>query len=365
MLEKELFCFKNKKIIITGHTGFKGAWLSLWLKHLGADVYGISIDVPTNPSLYAVTGLGLQIQEIFLDICDQSRVVDVFQDIEPDFVFHLAGQPIVKWSYDDPLATIKTNAVGTANVLESIRKCKKSVIAVMITSDKVYENVEWPWGYRENDRIGGNDPYSASKSMAELVIKTYTQSFFQEESSGVKLGVARAGNVIGGGDWAFGRIVPDCVRAWSKGQAVSIRNPESTRPWQHVLEPLRGYLTLAIMLQNKPEIHGEPYNFGPFGNQTFTVDRLILEMAKYLKNMSANIEDHGNVAFKEAGLLKLNCDKALFDLCWSPCLNFEETVRLTAQWYEMYYSGQAMSMQDFTLSQIESYTAIINEQLRS
>ncbi len=264
--------FRDKKIIVTGNTGFKGAWLSTWLHQMGAKLTGISKDIPSTPSLFGELGLAGKMDHHFNNICDLPAMKRLFRDTKPDFVFHLAAQPIVSVSYDDPIDTFQTNVIGTANILEALRSLDHPCYAVMITSDKCYDNVEWVWGYREHDALGGKDPYSASKGAAELIIKTYFHSYFNKPGSPVKLVAARAGNVIGGGDWALNRIVPDCVRAWSEKQAVKIRNPHSTRPWQHVLEPLSGYLRAAqVLAEQKTAIHGEPFNFGPNSDQNHTV----------------------------------------------------------------------------------------------
>jgi CDP-glucose 4,6-dehydratase len=356
-----LSLFQGKKIIITGHTGFKGSWLTLWLKHLGANVSGLAIDIPTEPSHFIAARLSEEIDDHRIDIRDGVTLKNLVQEIQPDFVFHLAAQALVRPSYENPLETIATNAMGSANVLDALRTLDKPVVAVMITSDKAYDNVEWVWGYRETDRLGGNDPYSASKGMAELAIRTYVKSFFNTPDSNVRLGIARAGNVIGGGDWAADRIVPDCMKAWSRNEMVDIRSPEATRPWQHVLEPLSGYLALAAALAENPNKHGEAYNFGPPAHQNYSVRLLIDAMAKYWDHVRWNDVSQALVHLHEAGLLKLNCDKALFDLNWMPTLRFEETVRMTVQWYKAFYENDTDSMHEFSMAQIEKYTQLAQE----
>jgi len=348
--------YKGAKVLVTGHTGFKGTWLSLWLKQLGAKVAGISIDIPSEPSHFNAANLVTQIDDYCLDIRDGDSLKKVVHEIDPDFVFHLAAQALVRPSYENPIETIATNALGSANVLESLRTLDKPVVAVMITSDKAYDNVEWVWGYRETDRLGGKDPYSASKGMAELAIRTYVESFFNTPDSNVRIGIARAGNVIGGGDWAIDRIVPDCMRAWSEGGMVDIRSPKATRPWQHVLEPLSGYLTLAAKLSVDASLHGEAYNFGPPAHQNHPVSELIDEMAKYWDHVRWNDTSQSKAHLHEAGLLKLNCDKALFDLNWMPTLNFEETVRMTVQWYKVFYERDVDFIYDYSMAQIVEYT---------
>ena len=252
--------------------------------------------------------------------------------------------------------------MGTANLLQALTHIKKRVIVTMITSDKAYDNVEWVWGYRETDRLGGKDPYSASKGMAELVIKSYVESFFKESSdSFVRLGIARAGNVIGGGDWAKFRIIPDCMIAWSKGESVKIRNPNSTRPWQHVFEPLSGYIKLAMSLSENEDFNGEAYNFGPRDNQNHTVNQLIKEMSKHWDNVVWETAKETKDAVHEAGLLKLNCDKALSELDWLPTLELEETIRMTVEWYKRFYEDQSISMQDYSLNQIDEYMALADK----
>ena len=347
--------------LVTGHTGFKGSWLSLWLKYLGAEVSGIALDPPSHPSHFEAVNLASQIDDHRFDIRDRETLIECVQQIQPDFIFHLAAQALVRPSYKTPLDTLETNTMGSANILEALRELKEPVVAVMITSDKAYDNVESVWGYRETDRLGGKDPYSASKGMAELVIRSYVESFFNTQDSNVKVGITRAGNVIGGGDWAFDRIVPDCVMAWSNNQIVNIRSPHATRPWQHVLEPLSGYLVLASSLAKSRTKHGEAYNFGPPAHQNYPVSRLINEMAKYWDHVRWNDVSQSQEHLHEAGLLKLNCDKALFDLQWLPTLEFEETVRLTVEWYMAYYKSPVETMYDISVRQIEEYSNLARQ----
>jgi CDP-glucose 4,6-dehydratase len=354
-------CYRNKKILITGHTGFKGSWLSAWLSVLGGNVVGISRkELPTDPCNFEVSSLGQFIEDHRYDIRDIESLRKIVSEVQPDFVFHLAAQALVRPAYDNPLETITTNAIGSANLLEVLHGIKKPVVAVMITSDKVYDNQEWIWGYRETDRLGGRDPYSASKGMAELAIRSYVESFFDTIESNVRVGITRAGNVIGGGDWAKDRIVPDCVRAWSKGEKVEIRNPEATRPWQHVLEPLSGYLLLGTELFNSRKKHGESYNFGPPAEQNHSVRNLIDEMAKCWDQVRWKDVSQSKNIIHEASLLKLNCDKALNDLSWLPTLHFEETVQMTVEWYRKFYQEndqkQSRFMFKFLISQIDQYT---------
>ncbi len=365
MISPTLNIYSGKKVLITGHTGFKGSWLALWLKQLGANVTGVSIDIPSEPSHFKATKLSEQIDDYRLDICDGEALKSLVKKIQPDFVFHLAAQALVRHSYEKPIETIVTNAIGSANVLEALRTLDKTVVAVMITSDKAYDNVEWVWGYRETDRLGGKDPYSASKGMAELAIRTYVESFFNAPDSNVRVGIARAGNVIGGGDWATDRIVPDCMKTWSRNEVVDIRSPEATRPWQHVLEPLSGYLLLGALLQQSRDRHGEAYNFGPSSQQNYSVRKLIDAMARYWDYVHWKDTSQSMQHPQEAGLLKLNCDKALFDLQWQPTLKFEETVGMTVSWYKQYYQNVKQkkpdSMRDFTISQIEEYAQLASQ----
>lgn len=349
--------YRGKTVLLTGHTGFKGSWLAIWLSSLGAKVVGLSDALPSEPCNFEVSGIGALVDDRRVDVRDCYAVKQVVDEVQPDFVFHLAAQALVRHSYANPVDTFSVNGMGTAHVLESLRSLNKPVVAVMITSDKAYDNVEWVWGYRETDRIGGKDPYSGSKGVAELIIRSYFSSFFASEDCNVRLGIARAGNVIGGGDWASDRIVPDCMRAWSRGEKVEIRSPRATRPWQHVLEPLSGYLSLGIELARNADKHGEAYNFGPPANQNHTVGELIDGMSKHWKNVSW-VDTSSQQHLHEAGLLKLNCDKAFVDLKWLPTLHFEETVRFTVEWYKAHYEQELDSMLKFSISQIKEYSAL-------
>jgi CDP-glucose 4,6-dehydratase len=343
-------------VLITGHTGFKGSWMCAWLAYLGARVIGASIDVPSNPSNFSASFIANKIEDHRLDIRDSKSIKLLIESTQPDFVFHLAAQALVRSSYENPIKTMTTNAIGSANVLDALHGIVKKVVAVMITSDKAYDNVEWVWGYRETDRLGGKDPYSASKGMAELAIRSYVESFFNSPDSNVRVGITRAGNVIGGGDWAVDRIVPDCMEAWANGKIVDIRSPYATRPWQHVLEPLSGYLCLAENLYLNDQHHGEAYNFGPSADLNYPVSKLIDEMSKYWDQIKWNDVSDNEGHVHEAGLLKLNCDKALSDLEWNSALQFDQTVKMTVEWYKEYYQNRIQSMYDFTISQIEAYT---------
>ena len=350
--------YRNKKVLVTGHTGFKGGWLSLWLKLMGAEVYGISDEIYNDPSLFTTAEIENQMQSYIADIRDLKNLKKIIQDVKPDFLFHLAAQPIVKKAFEEPVDTFTTNVIGTANILEVLRISDFPCKAVMITSDKCYDNVEWVWGYKETDHLGGKDPYSASKGAAELVIKTYFHSYFKKDGR-VKICSVRAGNVIGGGDWANARIVPDCFRAWASGQKVIIRSPDATRPWQHVLEPLSGYLRTGQLLADpgKADINGEAYNFGPPTDQNYTVLDLLKELAVNWDAANTDILQLERSNFPESGLLKLNIDKALYDMQWNPTLNFRETAAFTSDWYKHFYKDSPISMLDFTNGQINGYVS--------
>ena len=352
--------FSGRTVLITGHTGFKGSWLTAWLKLLGANVVGIALDPPTEPSHFGAAQMAGGMSDLRINVCDQVALEDAIISAQPDFVFHLAAQPLVRRSYDNPMETWQTNVLGTLHVLEALRKLDKHCAAVIITSDKCYDNVEWVWGYRETDAMGGPDPYSASKGAAELVIRSHIKSFFPNATSKVRIASARAGNVIGGGDWAVDRIVPDCVTAWSTDNLVELRNPHSTRPWQHVLEPLSGYLVLASALYERPELHGEPFNFGPQVQQNHSVLQLVQEMSIHWEQVRWRDLSESPAGPYESGLLKLNCDKALHHLHWNAVMGFEDTVRMTAEWYRAYYEEPA-TITSTTDTQIASYTAIAKQ----
>ena len=354
--------YRGKKVLVTGNTGFKGSWLTTWLVMLGADVYGYSKDVPTSPAMFDVLHLQDKIHHRFGDIRDKEAMNAYVQEVKPDFLFHLAAQAIVSTSYKDPFDTITTNVVGTASVLEAIRNITWDCTCVLITSDKAYNNVEWIWGYRETDSLGGKDVYSGSKGAAELAIRCYWNSFIKTMPN-IKLGVARAGNVIGGGDWAKDRIIVDCVKAFSEGDTVEIRSPKATRPWQHVLEPLSGYLTLGQYLYENKSENGEAYNFGPRAEQTKTVFELTQDLAEQWgldKEKASKIT--GNIPFKEANLLKLNCDKALAYLDWHSTLHYDQCVKVIADWYKTYYNDKSADMYSLTKSQIEYYMSEAEKQ---
>jgi CDP-glucose 4,6-dehydratase len=358
--------YSGKKVLVTGHTGFKGSWLTVWLLKLGAEVIGYSKDIPTQPSMFSELGLDARIRHVIGDVRDLPALKQVIVEVRPDFVFHLAAQAIVSTSYADPVETISSNAIGTMNVLEALRKVDFECVAVMITSDKCYDNVEWLWGYRETDAVGGKDVYSGSKGAAELIIKSYVSSFFAPGKTPVRIGIGRAGNVIGGGDWAQDRIVADIMRAWHVGKSVEIRSPRATRPWQHVLEPLSGYLSLGMRLHQSADMHGEPFNFGPRAEQNRTVTELLTDLSRHwgFDDVSKAYQVTGNIPFHEAGLLKLNCDKALFHLKWEPTLVYSETIGFTGEWYSAYYKDKA-NMMEVTRGQIGRYEASAARAMKS
>lgn len=347
--------FLGKKILITGHTGFKGSWLTFWLKILGANVIGISKDIPSKPSLFKVLKLNKKIIDIKMDIRDLKKLKKIIKKYKPDFVFHLAAQSLVKESYKNPVQTFTTNIVGTLNILESIRYLKKTCYSVIITSDKSYKNLEIKRGYHEKDLLGGKDPYSASKGSAELIIQSYLHSFYNKKNNNKFFAIARAGNVIGGGDWSVDRLIPDCMAAWSNKKIVQLRNPKSTRPWQHVLEALGGYLTLIIQLKKNNKIHGEAFNFGPKNNQNKTVLNLVEEIKKNWKGISWKEQKFKKKEF-ESTLLKLNSNKAKIRLKWTPKLNFRETIKMVSSWYKNYYENQNLNVENFTRKQIIQYS---------
>lgn len=353
--------YRGKRVLVTGHTGFKGSWLCTWLINLGADVVGYSVDVPSEPSNFKAIGLKNKLKHIEGDVRDFDNLAKVFNETKPEIVFHFAAQAITRLSYDVPRDTFYTNFGGTLNVLECLRNSTSVEAAVMVTSDKCYQNIEWVWGYRENDRLGGNDPYSASKACAEIVCHSYFQSFLSNDRS-PKVATSRAGNVIGGGDWAVDRIIPDSVRALSHGNRIVIRSPNATRPWQHVLEPLSGYLCLCSELIQKNElVAGKSFNFGPTNNVNRSVKELIEEFIKIWGDGKWDLSENGNIEKKESTLLKLNCDRALHYLRWHAALSFEETVNMTAKWYKAFYDGEE-DMYGFTIQQIKAYALVAQQQ---
>ena len=346
--------YKGKRVLVTGHTGFKGSWLCEWLLSLGAEVHGYALPPPTKPSLFNQLRLSRRTKSHTIgDIRDLATVKAVVRRVKPDFVFHLAAQPLVRYSYDHPVETFETNVMGTVNILEACRALKRQCSVVCITTDKCYENKETVRPYKESDPMGGYDPYSCSKGCDELLISSYRRSFFGTPDSLVWLASARAGNVIGGGDWALDRIVPDCMRALDKGETIPVRNKVSTRPWQHVLEPLSGYLTLGAALASRTRFadYASGFNFGPDPKANRTVKELVEEILKHRKGEWVDRSDPN--AVHEAGLLNLDIRKAKRILGWCPRWGFEETIEKTAYWYNEV--GKGANVQKTTLAQIKEY----------
>ena len=342
--------YKNKKVLITGHTGFKGSWLTLWLNMLGANILGYSIDTPTNPSMFKSINIKKKIIDIKGDVRNFKKLDLVIKKFKPEIIFHLAAQPIVTESYKNPQETFTTNILGTLNVLECVRQNSFLKACVIVTSDKCYKNRELYRGYKENDQLAGVDPYSASKSSAEIISHSYFNSFFTKKN----VATARAGNVIGGGDWSSERVVPDYFRALQNKKKLKIRNPNSTRPWQHVLEPLGGYLLLGkFLIDNKRHVSNNSYNFGPGNN---IKNKTVLDLVKSLnKTEFYKIIKKKNNMY-ESKLLQLNCIKAAKDLNWRPVLDFQETINFTKLWYENFINKS--NMYDFSKEQILEYSKI-------
>jgi len=347
-------CYRGRRVLVTGHTGFKGSWLVEWLISLGAEVAGYSLEPDTNPSHFAILGLSDRIRHKIGDVRDSSSIKETISDFKPEIVFHLAAQPLVRLSYREPAMTWETNVMGTVNVLEAVRTSPSVRGCVVVTSDKCYENREWPWGYRETEAMGGHDPYSASKGATELVVASYRRSYFNNDD-GCRLATGRAGNVIGGGDWSADRIVTDFVASILGGRPLSLRNPTATRPWQHVLEPLSGYLDLGRrLLQENGSAYADGWNFGPSEESVVTVQELAnLLVARWgIGKVVTDINvDHPH----EAGLLKLDCSKARFRLGWHSVWGIQETTSRVVDWYkEQSEGGNALQR---TQEQIASFCA--------
>ena len=341
--------YKGKRIFLTGHTGFKGSWLNLWLKSLGAEVYGYALAPNTNPSHFELLGGNKEFRGVFADIRDRENLKQSLRSFNPDIIFHLAAQPLVRESYKNPVATFESNVIGTLNILDCARELESLKAIVVITTDKVYENKEWIWGYRENDALGGYDPYSASKACAEIVTNSMRNSFFNINEFGkshqVLIATARAGNVIGGGDWSEDRLIPDIIKAVCANKSVKIRNPKSTRPWQHVLEPLRGYLMLGEKLLEGKKEFATAFNFGPNLQDNLRVEE-ILKITKNLWDKVDYVLECDSNAPHEAGLLMLDVAKAQKLLNWEPVMNSLESIKYTISWYrEFYENGQIVSQE--------------------
>jgi CDP-glucose 4,6-dehydratase len=330
--------FSGKTVLVTGHTGFKGSWLSIWLHELGANVVGYSLNPYTNNDNFVLSGIGSKIIDIRADIRDKNKLHEVFSQYKPEFVFHLAAQPLVRLSYEKPFETYEINVMGSINILEEIRNCSETKVVIMVTSDKCYENKEQIWGYNEADPMGGYDPYSSSKGAVEIAINSWRRSFFNPDkysAHGKSIASVRAGNVIGGGDWAIDRIIPDCIKAIENQNMIDIRSPHAIRPWQHVLEPLNGYLMLASKMYTDPISYSQAWNFGPEASSMVTVWEIASEIVHLygsgrMRDVSNDFIPH------EAKLLLLDTNKARFHLGWKPVLNIADTLKFTVDWYKKY-----------------------------
>ena len=350
----------GRRVFLTGHTGFKGSWLSLWLQRLGAVVRGYSLAAPTTPNLFEAAGVAEGMDSMTGDVLNAERLRVEMTAFRPEVVFHLAAQSLVRYSYANPLQTYAVNVMGTANVLDAVRGCGGVKAVVVITTDKCYENREWLWPYRENDQLGGYDPYSNSKACAELVTGAFRTSYFAPEQyaeHGVAVATARAGNVIGGGDWAPDRLIPDIVRSFAEGVAVRIRSPKSVRPWQHVLEPVRGYLMLAAALCKGGTRFGSAWNFGPRTGDEMPVIEIVQRMAGLWNGLGGNAawEVDAGPHFHETAQLRVDWSKAATELGWRPALGIDEALAMTADWYACCRDTRGGSMRDFTLQQIAGY----------
>jgi CDP-glucose 4,6-dehydratase len=345
MINKEFW--QGTKVLITGITGFKGSWLAIWLRKLGAQVYGYSLPMDTIPSCFNACGVGIHIPWTLGDIRDTTRLISTLDDVQPEVIFHLAAQPIVRRGYRDPLETFSVNAIGTASVLEAIRKVPSAKAVVIVTSDKVYQNTVYTNGHKESDRLGGDDPYSASKACAELIVDAYRASFF---SKSVQIATARAGNIIGGGDWAEDRLIPDAVRAVIRQDTLLARNPRATRPWQHVIDPLGGYLLLAESLWQTQQCGGG-WNFGPYGNTEMPVGGVLTAFYKKWGAGKWRAEEKHDSHMFEYQHLKLDCTVAYTQLGWYQRISFDDAIDMTVKWYKNYLDGK--DMLEFTEKQIE------------
>ena len=350
--------YKNKRVLITGHTGFKGSWLAVWLHSLGAHVTGIGLEPYTDKDNFVLTQIGKKIDnDIREDICNGQRLKEIFKAFQPEIVFHLAAQPLVRLSYEKPVETYQTNVMGSINVMEAVKVTPSVRVCVMITTDKCYENREQIWGYRENEPMGGYDPYSSSKGAAEIAISSWRRSFFNPdkyEAHHKSIASARAGNVIGGGDWQTDRIIPDCIRCLEQGQPIVIRSPQAIRPWQHVLEPLRGYLLLAMNMWDKPTEYCEGWNFGPTQESIIPVWEVARQVVEcYGSGELKDLSDKN--ALHEANLLMLDISKARFSLGWQPKMNIHQCIALTVEWYKRY---KTEDVYDLCLEQIGKYNSL-------
>ncbi len=354
-MESMVTNWNGRRVFLTGHTGFKGGWLALWLSRLGAKVQGYALDPSTEPNLFTLASVGDFVGDVRGDICDLAKLEASIADFAPELVFHMAAQPIVRRSYSDPVGTYSTNVMGTVHVLEAVRKTPSVRALVCITTDKVYHNQEWVWPYRETDVLGGFDPYASSKACAEIVSAAYRSSFFSGEQSHehrVALATARAGNVIGGGDWSEDRLIPDLVRGFCSREPVLIRRPNAIRPWQHVLEPLHGYLILAQRLLRQDKCCASAYNFGPSDEGNWSVERIAARLAEMWGN-NASWSRNADPGAHEAHSLRLDATKARSELGWEQKLKIETALEWTIEWYRRWHEGKNMA--NFTANQIEQY----------
>ena len=355
--------WNGRRVLLTGHTGFKGSWTALWLQRLGAEVTGYALAPPTTPNLFETASVSKGMRSLVGDVCDLPRLKQSMRESAPEIVFHMAAQSLVGMSYEDPITTYQTNVMGTASLLEAVRTTESVRAVVVITTDKCYENRNWGWGYREIDRLGGHDPYSNSKACSELVVSAYRDSFFEAEGSQarpVALASARAGNVISGGDWARNRLIPDAIRSFADGKPLQIRNPLATRPWQYVLEPLRGYLMLAQSLYEHGRTFTSAWNFGPKPGDAQPV-RWIVEKLVSSWNSPVTWEIDGGAHPHEAQMLQLDWSKAAQQLGWRPALSLEEALSMTIDWYRDCLAG--MSVREKCLEQIAGYCAKVDREL--
>ena len=337
MVTKEFLShFRNKKVLVTGHTGFKGSWFTLLLSQIGAEVTGYSLPPRTSPNLYDLLDLKLKCNSIIGDINDTKKLEEVVLKIQPDFIFHLAAQPLVRYSYHEPIDTFSTNIIGTANLLNACRSITNHCSVVCVTTDKVYHNNEWEFPYRENDQLGGYDPYSASKAAAEIVIDSYRNSYFK--GTNISVASARAGNVIGGGDWSEDRLFPDIVQSINSNNEIVLRNPSAVRPWQHVLDPLMGYLKLAHLMTVQPKAYSQAWNFGPYNHESKTVLEVCEQAIALFQKGSIRIEKQENQPH-EAGLLRLDISKAMASLNWQPNWSTDLAIEKTTNWYKSFLNG--------------------------
>lgn len=348
--------YKNKKVLVTGSTGFKGSWLTLWLQSLGAEVIGYALEPETEPSMFDKLALKHRINTVFANILDKEKLAKTINDFKPEIVFHLAAQPLVLRSYSEPVLTYETNVIGTLNVLMAAKDCESVKAFVNVTTDKCYENKEIQTGYKEDDPMGGYDMYSSSKGCVEIMSSSFRRSFLQGEQS-FALATVRAGNVIGGGDWAQDRLIPDCIKAINNNIPIEIRNPLAVRPWQHVLEPLSGYLLLGQKLLEYGNLYAQGYNFGPLEQSVLTVAQVAQKVVECYGKGRVTVGE--KKPFHEAGLLMLDITKAKAELGWTPSLNADEAIENTVDWYKKYYNND--EMYDYTLRQIAQYEKLCGE----